>query len=465
MRLTLKYAKLTDTGSWHYRRRVPKSVAEVIAKREFKGKLGDSEREALAAYPRFHALVEQEIANALQDGAQSWAADRGLLTERQAYEEALARAAALAPDGTPWLHRDAAAETIASRYPRDLETQEPIGATAVDRHTINALRGSDTAPPAAPEWTLEDARTLYLRERMQGEPEEDRRRAGVRSRRFVAMVREALGGRDPVLVDLTREDARNVRDHMLDRLKTDGTKISPASVARDLNGLRAIINFAATEIPLPATFQNPFNKLPVKAARGKSTEGSKRDPLPPAILKEARERILGSAKQPLPLIWRLLEGTGCRLAEITGLRVQDVDVSSDLPHVRITWHEGRRIKTDASARSVPLIGDALEAAKEAIKAAGSGPVLFPSYARPRGSDAASAALNKHIRRVSKDPKHVVHSLRHNMKDRLRLAEVAQIEQDLILGHALEGIGNRTYGGESARLRATTRAMERALNGE
>ncbi len=52
-----------------------------------------------------------------------------------------------------------------------------------------------------------------------------------------------------------------------------------------------------------------------------------------------------------------------------------------------------------------------------------------------------------------------------MKDRLRLAEVAQIEQDLILGHALEGIGDRTYGGEQARLRATTRAMQKALIGD
>ena len=90
---------------------------------------------------------------------------------------------------------------------------------------------------------------------------------------------------------------------------------------------------------------------------------------------------------------------------------------------------------------------------------------FPDYGRPRGADAASAALNKHVRKVSKDPKHVVHSLRHNMKDRLRLAEVAQIEQDLILGHALEGIGDRTYGGEQARLRATTRAMQKALIGD
>ncbi|MBI6629735.1 tyrosine-type recombinase/integrase [Pontibaca salina] len=364
------------------------------------------------------------------------------------------------------MHRDAAVEGIASQYPRDPETQDPVGATAVDRHTINALRNAgEHAPVAVPEWTLEDARLLYMREHLGGESHEDRRRAAVRLLRIVGMVRDALGGVDPVLVDLTRDDARNVRDHMLDRLKSDGERISPASVTRDLNGLRAVINFAATEFPLPGTFQNPFNKLSVKVVRGKSSAAiSKRDPLPPAILKAARERVIGSARQPLPWIWRLLEGTGCRLSEVTGLRVEDVDVTSDLPHIRITWHDDRRIKTDASERSVPLIGDALEAAREAVHGAAGGLLLFPKYGAERGADAASAALMKHIRRVTKDPKHVVHSLRHNMKDRLRLAEVAQIEQDLILGHALEGIGDRTYGGGQARLKATARAMNRALNG-
>lgn len=461
MGLILRYAEQLKSGRWQYRRRVPKAVAEVITKREYKGKLGDSEREALAAYPRFHAQVEQEIANALRGRLLDRTADRDLLTERQAYDVAQERAATLAPEGTDWQHRDGAAEGIANRYSRDPETQDPIGATAVDRHTINALRTGGGASQA-PEWTLEDARKLYLREHVGGEAQEDRRRIAVRLLRVVGLVGEALGGRDPVLIDLTREDARNVRDHMLDRLKTDGTKISPSSVTRDLNNLRAIINFSATEIPLPATFQNPFNKLSVKSIRGQTSERGKRDPLPPAILKAARERIAVSARQPLPLIWRLLAGTGCRLAEITGLRVEDVDVSSDLPHVRIAWHKDRRIKNDSSARSVPLLGDALGAAQEALDAAGDGALLFPSYGGARGPDAASAAIMKHLRKVTKDPKHVVHSLRHNMKDRLRLAEVAQIEQDLILGHALEGVGDRTYGGEAARLKATTRAMVKAF---
>lgn len=78
-----------------------------------------------------------------------------------------------------------------------------------------------------------------------------------------------------------------------------------------------------------------------------------------------------------------------------------------------------------------------------------------------GSDAASAALMKHVRRVTTDPKHTVHSLRHNLKDRLILAEVSSLDQNLILGHALGGVGDRVYGGEVAKLRRTTEAMRAA----
>lgn len=70
---------------------------------------------------------------------------------------------------------------------------------------------------------------------------------------------------------------------------------------------------------------------------------------------------------------------------------------------------------------------------------------------------------KHVRRITTDPKLVVNSLRHNMKDRLMLAEVASLDQNLILGHALGGVGDRVYGGSTAKLRVTTRAMRKALD--
>ncbi|TGD45054.1 hypothetical protein EEB11_00245 [Pseudotabrizicola sediminis] len=278
----------------------------------------------------------------------------------------------------------------------------------------------------------------------------------------------AVIGRDPELPSITREDARKVRDEMLDRVRVTGKgigeKVSASTVGRELSVLSAVVNFGLKEFDLHKTTENPFHDLPVaKAARRRGQKaGEKRDPFPSDVLAAVRQQVLSASKPSLQLVWRILEGTGCRLAEVTGLTVDDVDVSGPFPHIRVTWNEVRSLKTETSRRAVPLVGDALDAAKEALKLAVGCTMLFPDYGRDRGSDAASAALMKQVRRVTTNPKHVVHSLRHNMKDRLMLAEVVSLDQNLILGHALGGIGDRVYGGDTAKLRVTTRAMKRAF---
>lgn len=460
MGLVLQYTKQNKSGRWEYRRRVPKAVAKVITKGEFKRVLGDDKREALKAYPQFHAEVEREIAKALATLEQGSAADRGDVTEREAYKVALARVEEMRASKLPAAVREAIIEEIVNRYSVAHDSHdEPENATAVDRHTINILRnGADRSK--RPEPTLEDAKKLYIKEKLGGGEAVADRRSVNRMNRVIGMVSEALG-RDPVLSSITREEAREVRDHMLGRVKSTGEKISPASVSRELNTIKAVVNFAIAEMTVPATYQNPFNKLTVTALSGSPTDSRKRDPLPPNVLKEVRERVGAHAASDLALIWRLLEGTGCRLAEVTGLRVEDVETTGEHPHIKVEWHESRRVKTQSSIRFVPLVGDALEAAKEAVELPREGDMLFPKYGRHRGADAASAILMKHLRRVTTNSRHVVHSLRHNLKDWLREAEVSSLDQNLILGHALGGVGDRVYGGSPAKLRVTTRAMKKA----
>lgn len=65
------------------------------------------------------------------------------------------------------------------------------------------------------------------------------------------------------------------------------------------------------------------------------------------------------------------------MAEVVGLRFEDVDVDGPYPHLRISWHDGRRFKTKVSIRDVPLVGDALDAAKEALTRAEGERMLFP----------------------------------------------------------------------------------------
>lgn len=99
MSLILKHVEQTISGSWQYRRRVPLEVSAVITKREFKRKLGESQKEALAAYPRYHAQVEREIAEAKLGRVRADAASKVGASERDAYVEALRRRADLIAAG------------------------------------------------------------------------------------------------------------------------------------------------------------------------------------------------------------------------------------------------------------------------------------------------------------------------------------------------------------------------------
>uniref|UniRef100_UPI0038B463DC DUF6538 domain-containing protein n=1 Tax=Roseibium marinum TaxID=281252 RepID=UPI0038B463DC len=66
MGLVLKYIKPTKTGSYHYRRRVPDRLREIIGKREIKRVLGNSEREALAEFPIAHRRTEKLFSHACE---------------------------------------------------------------------------------------------------------------------------------------------------------------------------------------------------------------------------------------------------------------------------------------------------------------------------------------------------------------------------------------------------------------
>lgn len=462
MGLVLKYVVISKAGTFHYRRRVPQNVTASLAKREFKKLLGSSEREALAAYPRYHAQVEREIAEAIK--VQNRAASRGPETDREAYVRAADFVSGLERMGTPDHLLDITADTIIESYTAHPDTGEPLGVSTYDGHAIRLLRrGVEQSRAPAP--TLEDAKRLYIAEQLEGPGKDPDSRASGRVDRVIGYVVETLG-RNPVVSTLTRDDARKVRDQMLLRLKSNGERISPSSVARELNDIKAVVSFAKKEMSLPGDFQNPFNDLSVGRQGALVAESDGRQPLPPAILSNVRARVLDHAAPELALIWRLLQGTGCRLGEVAGLRVQDIVLDGPLgatfPHLKVTWHEDRRVKTKASLRHVPLVSDALDAATEALRLARNSHMVFPSYGRSRGPDSASAALMKHVRRVTDDPKHVVHSLRHNMKDNLDLAEVSALDRNLIMGWSLGGVGDRVYGGDMRALRVTTRAMKRAM---
>lgn len=461
MGLILRYVQNTKTGK-RYRRRIPDRLRPVLKRTEFTRFLGLTDKEALRAYPSVHAECERliETAERKLSGKVDESADQAPLTEMDHYRALVASLRALGvdpfknsfdpddpKDEAEWNSRSIAADVILDKYPVDPATGDHAGVTRADLALVNALH---ERAPAAPPPTMEDAKRVYIRDRqLEREGEEKNLQ---RVNRVVRHVRAALG-RDPVLTTFKRIEAREVMAYLLD----DAGIGKASTVERYLNDIRAIINHAAREFDLTG-FRNPFEGLNPPSTE---TAREKRKPFTEEQLTKTRDRIMRLASPDLQRIWRILEGTGCRLGEVTGLLVSDLHLEGQRPYLDLVFHDHRRLKTMGSVRRVPLVGDALEAAKEAVSATEAGALLFPAYGRKVRNNNASAALMKHVNACVPDKKVTMHSLRHNMKDRLIAADVPSAVQDMILGHS-SGAVSEAYGGPEARLEVAARAMEKAL---
>jgi len=438
MGLVLKHVQTTKAGTLHYRRKVPQLLRSAFGASEFKRKLGNTEREALLAYPKVNAEFERLLAVA-QRGPQLRPRIATDLERHADVERRLRKV----PDHLPDDYRDVWADSIVADYPRDPATGYPVGLPETERLFVNGLRNGTIGPK--PEPTFEDAKRLYLRERVTGQSNASTRQSRVD--RVHGFITAALGG-NITLRSIGRAGAREVRDHMLSDLG-----LTPATAKRYINDIRAIVTLGIREYELEMV--NPFANLEVRV---ETTARDERKPFTEVQLADFQRRLDGHASDDLKLIFRLLSGTGCRLGEVTGLLTSDVKVGDTYPHLNLVFHPHRRLKNNASIRKVPLVGDALAAAKAALKAAGKSSSLFATYGGERGGDGASAALMRHLRHVNSDPKVTIHSARHLMEDRMIRAGVDEYNRNLVLGHANRGQGDR-YGSDDARLEATTRALK------
>lgn len=442
MMIDLPYVQARKDG-FRYRRKVKPELRHVLDKTEIILPLGKQDAGFLKRYAKAHAEAERQLAAAANPTPFQAPV---MLTALEQFKWAEQRVRDLVTVDDP-SHREIVAEGIASGYPVDHEGH-PVGMSS---HDVALVRSLMLGRKAMPEPTLEDAKRVYLKEKVRDTPDEKKKEQRVE--RVIGHVHAALGRETiPLRGGVSKADAFDVRDHMLDAIK------SPATVKRYLNDLRAIFNFGLEHFELGKTVSNPFLKLPVKM---QTVAKDERHPFSKGQLELTRKRILGSAGEDLQLIWRMLELTGCRLAEVAGLLVSDVVLDGDFPHIDLSFHPHRRLKTEGSIRKVPLVGDALDAARAAVAKAGDGPFLFAPYHDRRGADAASAALMKHVRFCVEDRKVTVHSLRHNMRDWLLQAGVEEGIRDMITGHS-HGKQSERYGGPQARLEVATKAMRAAL---
>lgn len=214
---------------------------------------------------------------------------------------------------------------------------------------------------------------------------------------------------DIALTTLTRDHAKAYRDHRL------STGVKAATVKREINSLTAVVNKAFAELTINQ--KNPFEKLTIhKTVANRSTEKLpySRDEIK-LLIDEATK--LNDERRRIVIVLAL---TGARLAEIVGLRRQDVNLEEQT--VNIVPHASRSLKTSPSERTLPLLPTAMAAIADQLASHDDG-FVFPSYANSTSvkSDSASAALNKWARTVVKAPNRSMHSFRHALRDQLRAA--------------------------------------------
>ena len=211
---------------------------------------------------------------------------------------------------------------------------------------------------------------------------------------------------------------------------------STATIRRRLDCICALITYGFSELEIEK--RNPFSRLIIK---NEGQDRKKRGTFTKEQLQDGYAEALNS-KSAVRVLMPLLGETGCRLGEIVGLRVEDLDLKQAVIHIRP--NSMRRLKTAGSERSLPLVGCGLEAMRIALRQSDD-EWLFPRYIHDDGCRAthASNALNKWLKvRFSGL---TAHSLRHTMRDRLRAVEAPLELIDQVGGWSSVGGVGAKYG--------------------
>ena len=243
----------------------------------------------------------------------------------------------------------------------------------------------------------------------------------------ISSLFEIIGDRD--VRSYTREDARAFLFH----LNSSGNKTS--TLRKRLVCVGAVLNYAYQELEVEK--RNPFSKMIIV---GEGRDATKRGTFTNDQLIDGYQQAFASSSN-IQLLFPILGETGCRLSEIVGLKVDDIDWETKVLSIRP--NDKRRLKTSGSERLIPLNYAALLACQKATEMTES-EWLFPRYIKPDGCYAthASNALAKWTKRRWGM---TAHSLRHTFRDRLRATEVPLEAIDQLGGwSSVSNIGSK-YG--------------------
>lgn len=297
---------------------------------------------------------------------------------------------------------------------------------------------------------------------------------------------------DLYLSDVTKRHVQEYVEHA-QTLTYRGAPLSPTSIAKRLDSVRALLAFAASVDEIdhnPATGVKPPKDTRPKTSR--SWKSFEREEIQ-KLVKESTDLWSGrrNSKQPgrkedLATALQCLIWSGARPEEICQLRREDIDLSTSA--MQITNDEtsddarARLTKNDSSIRTVPIHSQLLPILSEHLRRHNSA-LVFPSFApeptpmeleeekqtgkleiKGRYARPLSREWTDNLRELiaPDEPRKVLYSLRHSWAAESRRTGMPEHVRNALMGHADDNRHASRYGGDVEWLEVKREHVERMI---
>lgn len=398
------------SGFWYYVRRVPAEYTALDAR----GIVKTTTKIRIADDPR--GIRARRIAQQLN--AETEAYWRGLVSgqaaeARRRYDAARSRARAMGFDYRPTAELAAAPiGDILARLERLVDKRE-----LEDEGAVAAALGGEEQPALMLSDLVDEYERISLAGLKAMSPDQIRRWRNPKTRAVENLV-SVLGGDRP-LTRITRGDALDFRTWWQDRILNEDVQIETAN--KDIGHLNKMLRTIERHHRIgidPVFSQLRFEGAGTRSRAAYEARFVAGKILVPGALDGLNEEAIG--------VIHLMAETGLRLSEAVNLTADTIDLAHDVPHVRVR-PIGRKMKTEQSARDIPLVGTALAAMLRH-------PAGFPRYRDKAAS--LSALVNKALaaRGLRPTPQHTLYSLRHTFEDRLTAVEAPEKLIAALMGH-------------------------------
>jgi integrase len=422
---------------WQYRRRVPKLLVEHLATTEIRVSTKARDRtDAMRAAVQISAALEAHWSKLIgADPTARAAADfQAAISTAEALgvpyrpvaeiaasrlEDLLARIERLAQPLNYLPSSAVSAMPRACEIPSLPPTPDPVLAPAPA--IVSAVLGGASKPELTLS-TLVDAYQKLASDQTIGKSEKQLKQWKGKHQRAVDALISRIG--DKPLAEITRDDALDFRDWWIARIRNEGyTRNSANKNFGCLAGMMRTVDDA---------FRLNLS-LPFKGVRIAGAKYTRRQAYEPDFVRQhfLTPIKIGGLNAEAADIVRIVALTGMRPSEIVALEEHRIRLDDPVPHLQIR-PDARQLKTGASERDMPLVGQALEIMRRH-------PEGFPRYRA--SADSFSAIANKCLDSAGLRPTraHSVYSLRHTFKDRMIAAGIPERIQDELMGHTLKGM--------------------------